>query len=81
MQKQKQQSKQNVFNITRIYITIYYTYPLLYCNEHIQMTSNDSTINVETKKQNEQNDKIEFITIRTLTDYYIVQDIHLNDKK
>ena len=31
------------------YITIYHTYLLLYCKGHIQMISNDSIINVETK--------------------------------
>ena len=38
------------FNTLRIYITIYHIYLLLYCTGHIQMRSNDSTINVETKK-------------------------------
>ena len=54
MWKQKQQSKQNYkisFNTLRIYITVYHTYPLLYCKGHMQIMGNDSTINVETKKQ------------------------------
>ena len=33
-----------------ILYTFYHTYPLLQCKEHIQMTSNHSTINVEAKK-------------------------------
>ena len=48
----------NCFNTLRIYITIYHTYPLLYCKEHIQMTSNDSIINVKTKKESEQNERL-----------------------
>ena len=51
MWKQKQYSEQNdkiAFN-TLDYITIYHTYWLLYCKRHIQMMSNDSTINVKTK--------------------------------
>ena len=30
--------------------TIYYTYQLLYCTEHIQMTSNYSTMEVEAEE-------------------------------
>ena len=37
------------FNTLRVYITTYHTYQLLYCKGHIQMISNDSIINVETK--------------------------------
>ena len=50
--KTKQQSKQNsnnTFNISRIHITLYKNYILLYCKGHIQMTSNNSNINVEIK--------------------------------
>ena len=38
-----------MFNSLRIYITIYHTYPLLYCKKHVQVVSNNSMINVETK--------------------------------
>ena len=37
------------FNILRIYITIYHTYPLFCFKGHIYMMSNDSPINMETK--------------------------------
>ena len=37
------------FNTLKIYITIYYTYQLLYCKGRIQMMSNESNINVEKK--------------------------------
>ena len=37
------------FNTLRIDITIYHTYMLLNCKGHIQMMSNDSTINMKTK--------------------------------
>ena len=40
---------QIAFDKIRIYITIYHTNQLLYCKGHIQIMSNDSTINVETK--------------------------------
>ena len=33
--------------MAKLHITIYHTYLLLYCKGHIQITSNDSTINVE----------------------------------
>ena len=70
-----------IFNTLRIYITIYHTYQVLYCKGHIQMTSNKSIINVETK-----NNRINKMTKRhsiyleftllyiTLTTYYIVKD-------
>ena len=84
MQKQKQQSEQNdkiPSNTIRIYITIYHTYRLLYCKEHIQMMSNDSTINVETKN-NRINKMTKLYSIHieltlkyiTLTRYYIAKD-------
>ena len=49
----------STFNTLRTYITIYHTYWLLYCKRHIQMTSNENTINVGTK-ESEQNEKITF---------------------
>ena len=39
----------NTFNILGIHTTLYQNYILLYCKGHIQMTSNNSNINVETK--------------------------------
>ena len=51
VETEKQQSKQNdniEFNRLRNYTTLYHTYPLLYCNGHIQITSNHSNVNVET---------------------------------
>ena len=39
------------FNTHRIYITLYHTHMLLYCEGHIQMTSNDSTIKSGDKKK------------------------------
>ena len=70
-----------------IYITIYSTYPLLYCKGHIQIINNDNTKNVETinnrmNKMTKLHSLLLKFTLRyiTLTDYYIVKDIHLNDK-
>ena len=40
---------QITFNTSRIYIKLYHTCQLLYCKGHIQMSSNDSIINVVTK--------------------------------
>ena len=45
VETKKQLSKQNdniEFNTLRNYTTLYHTYPLLYCKEHIQITSNHS---------------------------------------
>ena len=79
-------SKENdkiAFNTLRIYITIYHTYQLLYCKGHIQMMSNDSTINVE-RKNNRVNKitKLHLIHLEltlqyiTFTRYYIVKDTY-----
>ena len=61
---------------------IYHTYLLLYGKRHIQMTSNDSIINVEIKNNRmnkmtkRQSIHLEFTLLDiTLTDYYIVKDI------
>ena len=74
MWKQKKQSKQNdniKFNTLRNYTTLYHTYPLLYCKEHIEMTSNHSIVNVKTKKQqSKQNDNIKFNKLRNYTTLY-----------
>ena len=54
--KKKQKSKENdnfEFNTLRNYITLYHTYRLLYCKGHIQITSDHSNVNVETKKPTE----------------------------
>ena len=54
----KKKSKQNenfAFIAHRFYTTFYHTYPLLQCKEHIQITSNNRTINVDTKKNNRVN--------------------------
>ena len=54
--QKKQQSKQNdniEFDTLRNYTTLYYTYQLLYCKRHIQITSNHSNVNVETEKTTE----------------------------
>ena len=37
------------FNTLTNYTTLYHTYQLLYCKEHIQITSNHSNVNVKTK--------------------------------
>ena len=47
--QQNEQIDKIAFNKLRIYITIDYTYHLLYCKGHIQMINNDNTINVEMK--------------------------------
>ena len=63
------------FNTHRIYITIYHTYPLLYCKGHIQIRSSDSTINVETKNNRvNKMTKIAFNTLRIyITIYHTYQ--------
>ena len=69
------------FNTIRICITIYNTYILLYCKRHIQMRSNDSIINVETK-HNTVNKMTKLHSIHleftlqyiTFTNDYIVKD-------
>ena len=43
------------FNTLTNYTTLYHTYLLLYCKGHIQITSNHSNGNVETKKNNRVN--------------------------
>ena len=45
----KKQNNKIAFNTYRFYITICHTYFLLDCKEHIQIMSNNSTINVERK--------------------------------
>ena len=50
--KQKKKNNENFpFNTHTFYTTLYHTHLLLQCKEHIQITSNHRTINVETKKQ------------------------------
>ena len=81
---EKKYSKQNeifAFNTHRFYTTLYHTYILLQCKEHIQITSNHSKINVE------KNDRvykmkilpsilIDFILhFITLTNYYNAKNI------
>ena len=39
------------FNTLKIYITLYYTYQLLNCKGHIQMTNKYNTMNVKTKNK------------------------------
>ena len=54
MWKQKKQSEQinNIeLNRLRNYTTLYLTYQLLYCKGHIQIASNHSNVNVETKNR------------------------------
>ena len=54
-----------------MYITIYHTYWLLYCTEHIKMMSNDSTINVGTKDNRvNKMKKIAFNTLRIYIKIY-----------
>ena len=79
--KYSEQNDEIVFSIFRIYNTIYHTYLLLYCKGHIQMTCNDSTINVETKSDRVNKiTKLHLIHLEftlqhiTLTNYYIVKD-------
>ena len=45
----KTNKQQNKLNILRNYTTLYNTYKLLYCKGHIQITSNHSNVNVETR--------------------------------
>ena len=60
---------------------MYHTYLLFYCKGHIQMTSNNSTINVQ-RKNNRVNKRTKLDSIHlefslqyiTLTAYYIVKD-------
>ena len=62
-----------LFNTLRIYITIYHTYFLLHCKGNIQITSNDRTINEETKNRVKK-DKVKFNTIRIyITIYHTYQ--------
>ena len=49
------------FNTLRMYITIYHTYRLLYCKEHIQITGNYSTINL--KNKNNRVDKMKTLQV------------------
>ena len=70
------------FNTFRNYNKLYHTYWLLYCKGHIQITSYDSNVNVETEKNNRVNKKTTLNSIHleiilhyiTLTNYYIVKD-------
>ena len=53
MYKQIKWSKQNdniEFNTLKNCTTLYHTYRLLHCKGHIQITSNQSNVNVETDK-------------------------------
>ena len=53
VEKEKTMSEQNdnfELNILRNYTTLYHTYQLLYCKEHIQIKSNHSNENLETEK-------------------------------
>ena len=79
----RQQVNDNIeFNTLRNYTKIYYTYQLLYCKTHIQITSNHSNENVETKIDNRVNKMTTFNSIHleiilhyiTLTNYYIIKD-------
>ena len=60
---------------------MYHTYRLLYCKGHIQMISNNSTINMETKNDTVNKiRKLHLIQLEftlqyiTLTSYFIVKD-------
>ena len=61
--------------------TLYHTYRLLYCKGYIQITSNDSIINVETKN-NRINKMAKLHSLQfkfslqyiALTAYYIIKD-------
>ena len=61
-------------NTIHVYYTaLYHTYQLLYCKGHIQITSNHSNVNVETKN-NRVNKMITLNTIH-LKLYYIISDL------
>ena len=51
-----------MFNIRRFYIILYHTYILLQCREHIQITNNHRTIDVDTKNNTVTNDIFAFNT-------------------
>ena len=70
----------NALNKIRNYVTLYYTYRLLYCEGYIQITSYYSIINVETKSRVNKTTTIipwkHLVTILqyiTFNNYYIVQ--------
>ena len=48
----------DAMNTLRNYTRLYHTHLLLFCKRHIQMVSNHSTINVETKRPQRTNYKI-----------------------
>ena len=57
-------------------MTVYHIYLLLYGKRHIQMMSNDRTINVETNKIcSKENDKIAFNTLRIYITIYHTYNI------
>ena len=57
-------------NTLRVYITIYHTYKSIYNKGHIRMNTNDTTLNVVSKKN--RVNKITFNTLRIFTLQYII---------
>ena len=76
------QVKDNIeFNTLRNYTKIHYTYQLLYCKGRIQMTSNHSNENVETKIDNRVNKMttLNLIHLKIIQQYIVtLQYIHLS---
>ena len=77
----KSEMSHSIHSILKILTTFCYTYQLLYCRGHIQMTSNYSSIEVEA----EDKKNVKMLTsysiyfgfllhYMTLTNYYIVED-------
>ena len=55
------------FNTRRIFTTLYLAYQLLNCKEHIQMTNNYSTIEVERENNSVKNVNVTYNTLRIYT--------------
>ena len=79
--------KLNSIHLEYLHLNIYYTYLLLYCKGHIQMTSNDITINVKTKKTIRMNKLTNLHSIHLKLHYnishipsIILQRTHSDDK-
>ena len=68
-QKKTKKNENFVFNTHRFYTTLYHTHLLLQYKEHIQITSNHKTINVETKKK-QKNENFAFNTHTFYTTLY-----------
>ena len=69
-------------DILRIYTLLYHIYQILYCKEHIHMTSNYSKIEVKKKQKSKKMSISHLIHLAfilhyiTLTFYYVVKDTY-----